>query len=140
MFPEIDLIDDEFLSPTVFNGTAFLYDFQKGDFIYKNGAPILVKGKEALNVWIEKIIRTEKFRFGVHKDTEYGVTIDDLIGGHFPRAFTESEISREITESLLKNEYIKNVSGWLFNYVDSTLEISFTVETDEEIFNYTAVI
>lgn len=140
MFPDIELTEEQEETAFPFNGKAFLYDFEKGDFIYKNGAPVIVEGKSAVIAWIEKIIRTEKFRFNVHKDVEYGVTIEDLIGGRFPREFTESEIEREITEALLKNSYILNVSEWSFEYSGSTLIISFSVTIDEEIFIYKAVI
>lgn len=140
MFPEIDLIEEETQDGYSFNGKSFLYAFEKGDFVYKNGAPVIVEGKAALKVWIEKVIRTEKFRFNVHKDTDYGVTIEDLIGGKFPRAFAESEVMREVTEALLKNPYILDVSEWSFEYEGSTMIISFAVEMDEESFNFTAVI
>lgn len=141
MFPEVDLTEEEGQGTTYqFNGKSFLYDFEKGDFIYKNGAPVVVEGKAAIIAWIEKVIRTEKFRFNVHKDIDYGVTIEDLIGGRFPKDFTESEIEREITEALLKNEYILNVSEWTFEYSGSTLIISFSVTIDEESFIYKAVI
>lgn len=140
MFPEINFIEEETQDGFSFNGKSFLYDFDKGDFIYKNGAPVVVEGKLAVEVWIEKVIRTEKFRFNVHKGIEYGVTIEDLIGGNFPRPFAESEIMREITEALLKNPYILDVSEWTFEYEGSSMIISFAVEMNEESFNFTAVI
>lgn len=140
MFPEMNLIEEEQQETYSFNGKSFLYDFKNGDFVYKNGAPVIVEGKAALLVWIEKVIRTEKFRFNIHRDIDYGVTIEDLISGQFPRAFTESELEREITEALLKNKYILDVSGWAFEYEGSTLIISFAVTTDDESFIYTAVI
>lgn len=140
MFPEINLIEEEQETSYPFNGRAFLYDFEKGDFVYNNGAPVVVEGKQALLVWTEKVIRTEKFRFNIHKDIEYGVTIEDLIGGRFPRAFAESEIMREITEALLKNEFILDVSEWSFDYSDSSLTISFYMETTYGEISNTVVI
>lgn len=129
MFPEIELLEEEQEETFQFNGRSFLYDFEKGDFVYKNGAPVVVEGKAALLMWAEKVIRTEKFRFNVHKGIDYGVKIEDLIGGRFPRAFAESEIMREITEALLKNEFIFDVSEWSFDYSDAQLIISFYMET-----------
>ena len=140
MFPDVDLTEEEQETGFPFNGKSFLYDYEKGDFVYKNGAPVVVEGKAAIIAWIEKTIRTEKYRFNVHKDIDYGVTIEDLIGGRFPREFTESEIEREITEALLKNEYILDVSEWAFEYEGSTMIISFSVTLDEESFIYKAVI
>lgn len=121
---------------TVFNGTSFLYDFTKGDFIYKNGAPVMVNGIEALRVWIEKIIRTEKFKFNVYQsvegNSEYGVSIEDLIGSNLPQGFIESEMKRELTESITKNPYIDELTEWSFEREGSKLTINFTVVLSDE--------
>lgn len=118
-----------------FNGTAFLYDFNAGDFVYKNGAPILVSGQKALEVWIEKVIRTERFKFNIYYGVEYGVTLDDLIGSNLPYAFVESEMRRELTEAILMNPFIEHLSGWKFEREGSLWTISFVVETvDNEEF------
>lgn len=121
-----------------FNGKAFLYDFEKGDFIYRNGAPIEVVGISALRVWIEKVIRTEKFKFNIYQkedesdEAQYGVALEDLMGSSFPAGFVESEMRRELTESLMKNQYIEELTDWSFVRDGSKLIITFTVEVTEE--------
>lgn len=112
-----------------FNGTTFLFDFKKGDLVYRNGAPIIVEGQKALEIWIEKVIRTERFKFKIYDDVEYGVTIEDLIGSNLPYAFLDSEMKRELTESILKNPFIENLSEWKFEREGSLWTITFTVET-----------
>lgn len=112
-----------------FNGTTFLYDFQKGDFVYRNGAPIIVEGQKALEIWIEKVIRTERFKFKVYDNAEYGVTIEDLIGSNLPYSFLDAEMKRELTEAILRNPYIENLSEWKFEREGSLWTITFTVET-----------
>ena len=118
----------------VYNGRSFLYDFKKGDFIYKNGTPIEVTGLKALEVWIEKVIRTERFRFNVHKGVNYGVTIEDLIGSLLPRGYIESEMTRELTESILENPLVDDLTNWNFEVEGSLWTISFTVHTVEGAF------
>lgn len=140
MFPEINLIEEIQQEAYTFNGKSFLYDFEKGDFVYKNGKLVLVDGIEALKVWIEKVIRTEKYRFNVHKNIDYGITIDDLIGSSFSNDFVESEIEREITEALLKNDYIVSLTDWEFSYEGSKVIISFVVNTQNENFDFGVVI
>lgn len=136
MFPDdiTEFIENEGVTitsgeTTVFNGTSFLYDFEKGDFVYKNGAPVVVTGVEAIRVWIEKVIRTDKFKFDIYKDGEenYGVYIEDLLGSNFPKGFVESEMRRELTESILKNPYIEELIEWSFERDGSSLTINFTV-------------
>lgn len=113
-----------------FTGRAFLYDFTKGDFIYKNGAPVEVTGVEAIRVWIEKVIRTEKFKFTIYQsvegDIDYGTSIEDLIGTSLPQGFVESELKRELTESILKNPFIEELTGWLFEREGSLVTVNFT--------------
>lgn len=117
-----------------FNGTTFLYDFQKGDFIYKNGAPVVVHGQKALEIWIEKVIRTERFKFKIYENVDYGITLEDLIGSNLPQAFIESEIKRELTESILINPMIERLSEWSFEREGSLWTINFTVETTDDAF------
>lgn len=140
MFPEdvAEYIENEEIAlndtSSTFNGRAFLYDFKKGDFIYKNGAPIEVTGIKALEVWIEKVIRTERFRFKIYEDIEYGVSIEDLIGSMLPRGFTESELKRELTESILLNPFVEELTDWAFDINGSEWRITFTVVTIDDAF------
>ncbi|WP_413362217.1 DUF2634 domain-containing protein [Lysinibacillus sp. 3P01SB] len=127
---EVILMDT---APT-YNGKAFLYDFKKGDFILENGKLVQVEGLEALKIWIEKLLRTEKFRFKIYEDVEYCVTIEDLIGGVWPPGFVEAELRREITEAAITNPYIEDLIEWKFERDSSYLHIYFTVLTPEGAF------
>ena len=115
-------------------GKSFLYDFKTGDFVMKNGKLVVVKGIDALKVWIEKVIRTEKFHFKIYEDVEFGATIEDLIGSNFPRAFIEAELKREITSVLEEHQYINNIEGWEFERDGTLMKIKFTVVTVEGAF------
>lgn len=132
MFPDDNKILNE-TSLTVdgeqnsFNGKAFLYDFKKGDFVYKNGAPVLVEGREALKVWIEKCLRTVRFKAIVHKDLEYGPQIEDLIGSVFDSDFVNAEIERECTEALLRNPYIVSVDSFTFEMEGDKMTANITI-------------
>lgn len=134
MFPDEELLEEN-ISLTeengieIFNGKAFLFDFKVGDFVYKNGAPIVVEGKEALKVWIEKCIRTVKFRAIVHKNLEYGPQIDDLIGSSFDIDFIKAEIDREVSEALLRNAYITGINEFTFELEGDLLTANITVDT-----------
>ena len=140
MFPELEddiatIIESEESEKTAFNGKSFLFDFNKGDFIYRNGNLVEVSGIEALKIWIEKIIRTERFKFNIYEDVSYGVTIQDLIGSSLPEGFVESELKRELSESILTNPFIDDLLNWEFISEGSTLTIKFDVETNDELFS-----
>lgn len=144
MFPEeLDIIESQLIEDesVEWNGTTYLYDFKKGDFIYRNGKLIPVVGIEALRVWIEKVIRTEKFTFTIYDgETQYGVLIDDLFGSGLERYLIESELQREITEALLINPFITDVDEWVFEYEKDKVYITFSVVSDFENFNFEVVI
>lgn len=108
-------------------GKSFLYDFDKGDFVFKNGKLIELHGIDSLKMWIMKNMKTPKYRFRIYEGTEYGVTIEDLIGTNLPRAYVEAEIKREVTESLLLSPYIDRLESWIFERDGTWMNINFTV-------------
>lgn len=108
-------------------GKTFAYDFDKGDFITKDGKLIELFGVDSLKLWITKILKTEAFRFRIYEGTEYGTSIETLIGSALPRAYIESEIEREVTESLLTSQYINRLESWNFERDGKWMKISFTV-------------
>lgn len=111
---------------------SFLFDFDKGDFTLKDGKIIETEGIESIKVWIEKILKTEKFKFKVYETAdlnEYGVTIMDLVGSDYPLFFIQAEIQREVTEALLRNNSINDVTDFSFSRDRRTIMVSFTVKT-----------
>ena len=134
MFPDDEIVipDTSFIEENelnVFNGKAFLYDFKTGDFVYKNGAPVLLEGKEALKAWIEKCLRTVKFKALVHRELEYAPQIEDLIGSVFDVDFVRAEIEREVSEALLRNPYITNIESFNFVVDGSELQADISLNT-----------
>ena len=111
MFPETN--DIAFSSSSDSFGTrSYLFDFDTGDFIVRDGKLVECDGLEAVKVWIEKILRTEKGRFKIYDGTVYGCQLEDLIiGNSYSAAFIEAELKREIEEALLQNPQISSVSN-----------------------------
>lgn len=111
-------------------GTTYSYDFTKGDFATVDGKLIPVTGNEAIQVWVEKCLRTERFMYDIYarddKD-EYGVTIEGLIGTVLPREFVKAELKREITEALTRHPRISRISNLTITNSGSALEIAFTL-------------
>lgn len=115
-------------------GKSFLYDFDKGDFVIKDGKMVEIHGVEVLKQWILKVLKTERFRFKIYENIEYGVTLEDLIGSSFPRSFVEAEIKREVTASLILHSYIESVKDWTFERDGKWMKVWFTVVTIERAF------
>jgi phage baseplate assembly protein W len=111
-------------------GKSFLFDFTTGDFFVQNGKMVECNGIEAIKVWIEKILRTEKGRFKIYDDTDYGCHLEDLIiGSNYSMSFIESELKREIEDALMQNPNIKAVSDFTLERTKSGITVSMEVET-----------
>ena len=128
MFPETQKSTTQNNETITSNGTkTYLFDFDKGDFVVRDGKLVECDGVEAIRVWIEKIIRTEKSRYPIYDGTEYGCHLEDLIiGNNYTVEFIEAELKREIEEALLQNPQISNVSG--FQLVRDANSITVTLE------------
>lgn len=144
IFPELNLdniVEELQTEEKKKQGKTFLYDFKKGDFVIKDGRFVEVDGIEAIKVWIEKILRTEKFKFKIYKENEnadeYGTTIKKLIQGRkVPQFFLQSELKREIEEALKKHSEIDRIENFRTEQNQVTLRIYFTVILkDGETFN-----
>lgn len=131
MFPETKEIS--FASSSDSYGTkSFLFDFDTGDFNVRDGKLIECGGIEAVKVWIEKILRTEKGRFEIYDNTEYGARLEDLIvGNSYSVAFIESELKREIEDALLQNLQIRSVSNIQITRGINSLTVELEVTLDD---------
>lgn len=111
-------------------GASFLFDFAAGDFVLVDGKLVPITDKAAVKVWVEKCLRTEKHQYAIYArddDNEYGVSIEDLIGSVFPRAFIESELKREITEAVTRHPRISSISNLSAVRDGANMMISFTL-------------
>lgn len=133
MFPEYEpQLNTNIEQDKTTSGKSFLFDFYIGEFVLKDGKLVEVEGIESLKVWIQKILKTEKFKFKIYEIgevNEYGVTLLDLINSEYPQIFIQSEIEREITEALLRNSEILNVENFIFTRENRFLIVNFDVIT-----------
>ena len=127
MFPETNasIAKNETIAST---GTkTYLSDFDKGDFVIRDGKLVECNGIEAVKIWIEKAIRTEKSRYSIYEGTAYGCHLEDLIiGNNYTVEFVEAELKREIEEMLLRNPQISNIDG--FKLIRDANSITVTLE------------
>ena len=117
-----------------------MFDFTAGDFIIRDGKLVECKGIDAIKVWIEKILRTEKGRFRIYNDTDYGCRIEDLlVGSNYPVEFIEAELKREIEDALKQNLNILSVSNFNIERSASGITVSMEVETSDSGRNTVAI-
>ena len=105
-------------------------NFETGEVIAKGDELLFLEGKEALNVWIWKTLKTERNRFEAYS-SNFGSDIYKEIGYVYDRTVKEQLIVSEIIECLLVNPYITNVYDFNISYSDNdlTLKIKFKVDS-----------
>lgn len=88
----------------------------------------LIDGEEALRQFIEKAIRTARGRFLIYTD-DFGTELDDLIGANVTQEFIEMEIPDVITDALIYDDRIAEVTDFEFERDGDKLFVSFRVVT-----------
>ena len=127
MFPNSTDIAIDNKSDTSSGTKSYMFDFENGDFVVRDGKLIECDGIESIKVWIEKILQTEKGRYPIYDNTEYGCHLEDLIiGNSYTAEFIEAELKREIEDALKQNSRITSVTN--FNIIRNTSAITVTLE------------
>ena len=113
------------------NGKSFLFDFEIGEFVIKDGKPVEVNGYDSLKTWIKKVLKTTANKYDVYiKKDEYGIEdLKELITSDLPFPFIKAEIERLIKETLLKNTAIQSVQNFVFERYKRLLTVSFDCYT-----------
>ena len=127
MFPNSTDITLDNETQTSSGTKSYMFDFENGDFIVRDGKLIECDSIDAIKVWIEKILRTEKGRYHIYDSAEYGWHLEDLIiGNSYTAEFIEAELKREIEDALKQNPQITSVTN--FNITRNTNAITVTLE------------
>lgn len=133
MFPNsIDItLDNE--TQTSSGTKSYMFDFENGDFVVRDGQLIECDGIESIKVWIEKILRTEKGRYPIYDNTEYGCHLEDLIiGNSYTAEFIESELKREIQDALKQNPRITSVTNFKISRNKNAITVTLEVVLNDE--------
>lgn len=93
----------------------YAWDFETDKFRYDgNGNHILLTGNDALEVWIYKALKTERFSYLAYS-WGYGIELKPFIGKVMSVQERYSELKRVITECLMVNPYIKSIDSVTFS-------------------------
>lgn len=108
----------------------YAYDFEKNELKRdRDGKTYLVSGNEALRTWIFFAFLTARYRYTAHTGG-YGSEIEEeLLGEAGSDELVQSEMERYITEALMVNPYIEEVSEFEFEAFGDAVEVSFQCRT-----------
>lgn len=124
------IIDDVIIQNDIIldRGINFLYDFNLGDLVLKDGKFIELTGDAAVVFWIEKTLRTEYERATVYQNTGYGTTLEVLRGSVLPKEIARNMLESNIKNSLLTHERINSINNFTFQQENDKVTISFAVK------------
>lgn len=106
----------------------YAWDFEAGSMKLVNGAPVMLEGRSALQVWIYKALTTARFRY-LGYSPNYGSELERLMGGAYTPRATQLELERYVREALSVSPYIRGVSQTAVTLEEGRLTGSVTVET-----------
>lgn len=123
---DVPELDDRSEELPVFRELA--YDYENNRLYRRGGRPYLVEKDEALQIWIYKALKTRRFVWQAYTHT-YGSEVEDVIGISNDPDIIDSEIKRYITETLIVNPYLQELSDFRFEHEKDIVTVKFLVTT-----------
>ncbi|MFL8676197.1 DUF2634 domain-containing protein, partial [Clostridioides sp. GD02404] len=74
--------------------------------------------------WCQKAILTPRYKRSAYSSV-YGSEIKDLIASNLSQSAKELEISRLIKETILVHPYTKEVSNFIFNWLENSRLVNY---------------
>ena len=104
------------------------WDFKRDIPILENGDFKIVKGNEAIKVWVYKALLVPRYNYSIYS-WNYGSELMDLIGKAYTPQLTKSEAKRYIEEALKINPYILEVNVLDTDFKDGILSADVKIVT-----------
>lgn len=93
----------------------------------------IIDGIEAIKQFIYMTLRTSRYEHFIYS-TDYGSEIEELLSNHeVTQEFKKMELPRLITEALIYDERINDVTDFVIEETDDSFHVSFIVHSTEGI-------
>ena len=118
MFPEDDIDETlESLTASIENAESvllcFKFDFDKKEYVIKDGSPELIQEYEATKQWIQKFLSTDIGTLEIYDGYKFGTSYKKMMGSKsINNGYIESEIEREIREGFLLCPSIRKIVSY----------------------------
>lgn len=110
------------------------YDYENNCLLKRGGKHYTVSQNEALKIWIYKALKTKRYVFPAYTSS-YGSEVDAVLGSSRDRGILESEIKRYITEAIMVNPYIQELSNFVYKWEEGC-RVTFEVTTIYDKFTW----
>ena len=108
--------------------TETAWDFERNIPLIEGGRPKIVTGAEAIKTWCFKAMVTPRFRYGIYS-WDFGAELEKMMGKSYSPKVVQAEVTRIISESLLINPYVTQVSQISTDFDNGKLSIECTIDT-----------
>ena len=106
-------------------GKSFLFDFDAGEFVLRDGKFVKIEGEAAVKQWVYSTLQTEKYKYLIYQN--HGIELESLVEKQLPYKLFIAEAERAIREALELHDYIKSVTDFGFERLKSNLKVTFTI-------------
>ena len=83
-------------------------------------------GLDAVKQAVDIILHVQRFQWQIYQPYS-GTMLDDLIGED--AGYVAAEVQRRVTEALLMDDRINNVTDYTYSFQEDTLSVEFRVNT-----------
>lgn len=98
-------------------------NFESGQFTGQT-----VTGTRAVEVWIWKCLKTQRFRHAIYS-WKYGSELETYIGTAVTQEYINTDVKLAITDALLINPQIDSITNFSGEMIKDLLHLEFTVNT-----------
>ena len=107
-------------------GLSYKFDFDRNEFVLKDGKLVELSTLEAIKQWITLCLKTQFEEFKSYYFTNFGVDTGTLFGLK-KRDYKIGRVEEEISNALTQNTYITAVSNFSEKYNKNIVTINFDV-------------
>jgi hypothetical protein len=124
--PEVEIPDLETEEEQVETSRTYKLDLEKGEITNER-----ITGVEAIQQFVYMALKTPRYAYPIYSD-EFGSEIEELISDNeVTTEFKRMELPRLITEALIYDERIEDVTDFNIEHIGDAFRVSFIVHSDE---------
>lgn len=95
----------------------------------KDGEFIIASESKALKSWAERALIVNRYKHVMYS-FGHGAEFENLIGKTYNKRVINAEAERYARECVMTNEYINGIEDFNIEFDNTTLYVSFTINTD----------
>ena len=113
-------------------GVTLVFDWTAGAYRMETGTPAEASGREAVQAWLNLVLRTAQGRHAIYPG-DFGASLYDLMGQKLPRGAALSELRRQLLESAAYCPTIEEIGPVTWDGEAVTCTVTLENDTTEVV-------